>query len=375
MNSNKRVTHMTTVHHPYDTRIYHKECQSLQKAGYNVTLIAPHEKGLSKKGKINIIPIKKYRNRFLRMFLSTFQAYKEACKLNAHYYHIHDPELLPVAWLLKKKNNVVIYDIHEDYKTSIMQKSYMPKPIRKLCASTYQVVEKFLSRNLELCLAEKYYKNKYPEGKCVLNYPLLNKRLINHEIDYESRENKLVYTGNVTIDRGAFIHARLPLIDPSITVHFIGKFESGLDKRMKEIAGDKNNHLIMKGVDRYVPREEIDEGYVNHSWLAGLALFPPTAHYMQKELTKFFEYMSVGIPILCSDIPAWKHFVEKYSCGIAVDPYNDKEIKHAIEFLKENPGKAKEMGNNGKRAVLSKLNWKVEEEKLINWYNEIGRIG
>ena len=67
--------------------------------------------------------------------------------------------------------------------------------------------------------------------------------------------------------------------------------------------------------------------------------------------------------------------MEKYSCGIAVDPYNDKEIKHAIEFLKENPGKAKEMGNNGKRAVLSKLNWKVEEEKLINWYNEIGRIG
>ena len=30
METKKRVVHMTTVHHPYDPRIYHKQCKSLE---------------------------------------------------------------------------------------------------------------------------------------------------------------------------------------------------------------------------------------------------------------------------------------------------------------------------------------------------------
>lgn len=36
----KKVCHLTTVHkNRYDTRIYIKECLTLKKAGYDVTLI------------------------------------------------------------------------------------------------------------------------------------------------------------------------------------------------------------------------------------------------------------------------------------------------------------------------------------------------
>lgn len=369
----KKVVHMTTVHHPLDPRIYYKQCHSLQKGGFGVTLIAPETEDIIENTDVNIASIKKHKNRFLRMLLSTTVAYKKARQLKADYYHIHDPELLPVGWLLKKKNNVVIYDIHEDYETSIMQKEYIGKPIRRFIAKTYTFLEKLLSRNMELCLAEKYYKDKHPRGTCILNYPILEGQHKEQDKKNESPGNKLIYTGNVTMDRGAITHARLPVIDENVTVHFFGKCPSELANKMYETAGERKRQLYIEGIDQYVPKYVIDEKYRSEKWLAGIALFPATEHYMKKELTKFFEYMTAGIPIICSDFPKWKEFIETYNCGIAVNPNDNEAIKEAIQYLRDNQHEADQMGKNGQKAILEKLNWNEEEKKLLNWYTLIGK--
>src|SRR5699024_6209289 len=107
----------------------------------------------------------------------------------------------------------------------------------------------------------------------------------------------------------------------------------------------------------------------NQKWLAGLAIFPPTEHYMKKELTKFFEYMYAGLPVIVSDFPKWKKFVEKYQCGITVRYSNEQEIKDAVNYLIDNPVAARIMGENGQRAVIEELNWNKEAEKLLKLYN------
>ena len=58
-------------------------------------------------------------------------------------------------------------------------------------------------------------------------------------------------------------------------------------------------------------------------------------------------------------------------CGIVVDPYNEAEIKTAIETLRNDPDLAYQMGENGRRAVVEELNWEVEERKLLRWYDEL----
>src|SRR5699024_7388911 len=178
MQTQKKVVHLTTVHHPYDPRIYHKECQSLQRAGFAVTLIAQEGSADDQEKLVNHIPVKKYKSRMKRMFFGQMNAYKKAKRIKADVYHFHDPELLPVGWLLKRKDNVVIYDIHEDYITSILQKDYLPNPVKKLIAKIYDKVEHFFTKDMELSLAEKYYQDRYPTGTCILNYPLVNDSFI-----------------------------------------------------------------------------------------------------------------------------------------------------------------------------------------------------
>ncbi|MGP4038864.1 glycosyltransferase [Gracilibacillus sp. D59] len=374
MSQSSKIVHMTTVHHPYDTRIYHKECVSLKKAGYSVSLMAPIDEqndSQDEKNKVEIIPLKKYTNRWKRMLFGPLQAYKKAKKMNADIYHFHDPELIFVGWLLKKKNNTVIYDVHEDYYTSIMQKEYFPKPIKKIIGKLYNSFESFLIKKMELCLAEKYYVERYQRGTSILNYPILNDKLINQKINRQIDSDKLLYTGNVSVVRGAFYHAEIPKILEDKHVYFVGECSSDLAEQMKDHAAEKRDYLHFDGIDRFVEREEIDKYYLNENWIAGLAIFPETDHYLKKELTKFFEYMSAGLPIICSNFPKWQAFIDQHQCGITVNPDNKQELIDAVNFLKNNPIKAETMSYNGRKAVLDELSWESQKSKLIAWYDQL----
>ncbi len=362
---------MTTVHHPFDPRIYHKECLSIQEAGYDVTLLAqkdPNTGELSEE--ITHIPLKTYEGKLKRMLFAPWQAYKIAKQLKADVYHFHDPELMLVARFLKKKNNVVVYDVHEDFVTSLIKKDYLNKFMKLFIKKSFRSVEKVITKPFKKVLAEKYYQEIYPTGEWVLNYPTVNEKFISHRRYVKSVEDKLIYTGNVDLERGAKIHGNLPNIHPTIQMHFIGKCPRKFADEIEQVAGEHKGRIHIRGIDQFIPKEEIEQSYLNTNWLAGVALFPPTDHYLKKELTKFFEYMNAGLPIICSNFERWKEFIERYQCGIAVDPYNEQAIYEAIEYLRENPKEARRMGENGKKAVQDQLNWKTQANHLVELYDE-----
>ncbi|WP_440897966.1 glycosyltransferase [Amphibacillus sp. Q70] len=376
MTNRKKVVHLTTVHHPFDTRIYHKECFSLHKAGYDVSLIAPLEnkprgaKVMTDDG-IKLIATTKRKNRLVRMLLSTWETYRLAKREQANYYHFHDPELLWVGWLLKKKTNNVIYDVHEDYLTSISQKEYFAKPIKKIVALLYDKMEAFLIKKMDICLAEKYYQERYPTGQPILNYPVLNEQLLNAQRDDQEPADAVIYTGNVTEVRGSYLHAILPNLPSKLDIYFYGKCQQFIADKMKQLAGESKDKLHFTGIDHFVERQEIDKGYLKQNWLAGMAIFPPTDHYKRKELTKFFEYMTAGIPVVCSNFPTWQAFIDQHECGLTVDPDHPEQWEEALVYLRSHPEERKQMIQNGRQAVRNELNWQVEEKRLLTWYQEI----
>jgi glycosyltransferase involved in cell wall biosynthesis len=105
--------------------------------------------------------------------------------------------------------------------------------------------------------------------------------------------------------------------------------------------------------------------------VAGLVTFHALPNHVDAQPNKMFEYMSAGIPVIASNFALWRDIIEGNQCGICVDPMNPEAIAAAIDYLIEHPEDAKKMGENGRKAVLEKYNWLMEEKKLINLYKEL----
>ena len=87
--------------------------------------------------------------------------------------------------------------------------------------------------------------------------------------------------------------------------------------------------------------------------------------------TKVFQYMAAGIPVVASNFPKWREFIEGNECGLTVDPLNPREIARAVQYLLDYPDQAATMGENGRKAVMEKYNWESESSKLLAVYGSL----
>ena len=87
--------------------------------------------------------------------------------------------------------------------------------------------------------------------------------------------------------------------------------------------------------------------------------------------TKLFEAMAAEVPVICTDYRLWKDIIDEYKCGICVDSDNIDDIANAITYIRNNPGEAKKMGENGRKAVEEKFNWKTQEKVLNELYHDM----
>ena len=117
--NNGKVCVMTSIHPPFDPRIFHKEAQTLVQAGYEVVLIAPYDKESASVDGVHIMGLPRYKRRFYRP-LNWWRILRTALRQKADVYHFHDPELLPVGILLKLTTRAcVVYDVHENHPRKI----------------------------------------------------------------------------------------------------------------------------------------------------------------------------------------------------------------------------------------------------------------
>ena len=143
-----KVCHVTSAHPKEDVRVFHKECVSLSKAGYDVYLVQQGENydkdGVHLIGFGDMSP-----NRIKRMLFTAKAAYKAALSVDAEIYHLHDPELLSFALKLKKKGKKVIFDSHEFYVEQIKHKHYIPVSCRKIVAWFYARRQKTILNRID----------------------------------------------------------------------------------------------------------------------------------------------------------------------------------------------------------------------------------
>ena len=66
------------------------------------------------------------------MTLGVFRALRIAIKHGEKIFHFHDPEFIVAGLLLKIMGKHVIYDIHEDNSTALLEREYLPIAFRKV---------------------------------------------------------------------------------------------------------------------------------------------------------------------------------------------------------------------------------------------------
>ena len=103
----------------------------------------------------------------------------------------------------------------------------------------------------------------------------------------------------------------------------------------------------------------------------GLVLYQPAANHYESQPIKMFEYMAAGLPVVASDFSLWRRIIEENSIGICVPPTDVNAVHNAIDQLMNAPEMGQQMGRNGRKAVMEKYNWSVEEKKLIALYCQL----
>lgn len=361
-----KICILTSVHPPFDTRIFHKEAKSLVKAGYDVTFIAQHDKEEVVEG-VKIVPLSRPKNRLERMTKTVWSVYKKALEIDADIYHFHDPELIPVGLLLKFYGKRVIYDVHEDVPRQNLSKSYIPVVFRRPISLMIGVLEAFSARRFDgVVVATPFINRRFLElgtnAINVNNYPLVSE-LYAAKKQWKNKENVVCYVGGIGRIRGAFEMVEA-IGKTKYRLLLAGNIGIVIENDLKQMSGWRQVDAL-----GFVDRDGVKAAILRS--MAGLVVLHPIINYIDALPVKMFEYMSAGIPVIASNFPLWREIIEGAECGICVDPLNPEKIAKAIQFIIDHPAEAEQMGKNGRVAVEERYNWGMEEKKLLYLYQEL----
>jgi len=363
-----RVAHLTSVHTAMDPRIFRKECRALARAGFDVTLVAPHTKDTIEE-LVRIKSVKKHSSRLARMTRTVWSVLREAQRLNADIYHFHDPELIPVGLILRGEGRRVIYDVHEDFPLDVTFKSYLPGWSRRVMGRLIAWAEAIACKRFSGIVSvtpriTERMKAFNSNTVTVYNYPYPEELMGQEMAPWESRGAVAAYVGTITPQRGI-----------AQMVQAMGYVADSLPATL-EIAGDRIPEEVKKlpGWSRVKFHGALDQPSVYRllrKARVGLIVMHPIKTIVDSIPVKIFEYMGAGIPVIASDFPLWRQILGSVGCAIFVDPMDPRAIARAIEYVLANPAQAEEMGRRGQAAVTEQFNWNTQARKLVSLYSSL----
>lgn len=366
-----------------------REAFTLTRAGYELVLLAVKGNSLPEKEFVDgfwverifekdIFDVKKSRcfNKYA-MFISKHYSYD--------IVHAHDQTMLHLGVKLKRINSQIklIYDSHElfhawplnvsNYNSIIVWlKSYV---VRKILIHREYNNRKYIDFNITVNNSLAKNLNDYLDSK---TYPFVirnlpdkavfkrERKIIHEKLDIPLNKKVLVFIGaNIyrhTLNIEQVMHEVQSVED------FVLVFICSINSNSKPVIDYvKQNGLINIYFHDKISPKEIPE-YLSS---ADIGLVPT---WNKKDLSywfaldnKLFEYIQSEIPVLATQQPEYVNIVDKYKCGVCVNPdEKDAYIRGFYNIM----SKYDDFVANTKLAK-EELCWENEEQVLIDLYKNI----
>jgi alpha-maltose-1-phosphate synthase len=367
-----------------DNRVY-RAANTLQENGFNVKLLAYHKRGLRQNEVLGFgfnllrIPYKNKKfvnskvNGLLRYYFFKKECKKIANKIKPSVVHCHDYNTLFLGIYCKKKfGSKIVYDNHEYFQDLNYIHRYPMFVRKKIAKFERNALEKYVD---ELIVVSPGIKNLYskifngsisiirniPEVKYSNLEVKISSNLLHFLNEQKAKSKKiLLYLGtNSQKGRGfAFLEELLPKLNSDFSLLVCG-------------AKSEEETALLQATFATIPNRFFTEKSLNYAELvevskycfAGLSLIEPIyISYNHSLPNKLFEYISLNLPVIVSEIPDQKAFVEEQQVGISI-PFDLNVAKTKIEEMKTNFSfiqKAKK-----------EVNWEIEKELYLKIYAEL----
>ncbi|SKA20394.1 Glycosyltransferase involved in cell wall bisynthesis [Chitinophaga eiseniae] len=361
------VCHMTSAHTRYDIRIFIKECISLTK-WYKVYQIVADGKEDEVKDGVHILNVGKSGSRLTRMFFTPFRILRKALRVKADVYHFHDPELMPIGFILRMMGKRVVYDIHEDFPKDLLEKPYLnSRFLKKLLSRTVKFIEKLGDRyfsGIVTVTPDISARFNNPWKVILKNYPILEQitKAVPMADKPKNGKVRLIYAGGLTKIRGIKELVDSLQFNNNVELWLLGVWES--ESFMKECMASPGWSMV-----DYMGNKRIAEVYgLMKSADIGMTTLHPTQGYIKSIPIKSYEYIACGLPVIMSDFAFWREIYR--DAAIYVDPLNPQDIAAAVRKLEDEQYR-EYLIKTGGSIMNYDMFWEAEEVKLHALYNDL----
>jgi glycosyltransferase involved in cell wall biosynthesis len=305
-----------------------------------------------------------------------YHVYNVAKRERAQVYHAHDLVTLPVAWLCSRAHKArLVYDMHELWIDREKKRSFLNRFLMLR-------LESFLIRRTDANTIAGYSsakelvrRYKIPEPVVLLNTPLYREykpsTLYRDNLGIPAGQRILLYAGMINIYRGIeeMIQSLKFLPDCCLVLHGFGP-----NYYISSLHGLIANNGVRDRVYFFgpVPFDEVSTYAMSAD--VGLVLHKNVGlNYYYVSPNKLFECMAAGLPVVGSNFPDIKRFVEGYMFGVTCNPDSPQEIAEAVRYILADNSRYDMMRHNALQAAKV-LNWENESRKLVAIYDNLGKL-
>lgn len=379
-----RVLHVTTVHPPFDNRIFGMEAASLARAGFDVSLATTVDAPSERQG-VKILPLGapgavSRRSERLGRNVRAFRAMAAPYDI----VHVHDPELLISAGIAQRLyGRAIVYDVHEFYDEKFAggdaTADWIPKPLLNAVRGAYGAVERAVlprAAGVVVVSPEMFarYRRYLPDDRIALvqNFPNLSADDVAaaRATKPPLEEPYFVHTGGASKNRTFDV-----LVATAEKLRALGVRSPIVNVGPIQLESYSNASALLARADA---AGVVSTGMLSHAetlrWIAHAhAGYQPLADSQNNRRgapRKLFEYVLFGLPVVSSDVGNIGEIVRRHDVGINVPPLDPAAHAAAITTLLEDAGQHAWYAENA-RAAAPSFSFQTQIPNLTALYERI----